>query len=63
MTLNAKMKMPSWFDLKSLDPNGAEDEEGIKAAAEGIRKIIQEEVYIFSNTKNKKKQRNLVIVL
>lgn len=38
------MRMPSWFDLKSLDPNAAEDEEGIKKSADNIRKLIQEEV-------------------
>jgi len=44
VTLNMGMRMPSWFDLKSLDPNAAEDEEGIKKSADNIRKMIQEEV-------------------
>jgi len=44
VTLNAGLRMPSWFDLKSLDPSGAEDEDGIKKAADIIRKIIQDEV-------------------
>lgn len=39
------MRMPSWFDLKSLDPNASEDEDGIKKAADGIRKLIQDEVH------------------
>ena len=44
VTLNGGMRMPSWFDLKGLDPNGPEDEEGIKKAAEGVKKMIQDEV-------------------
>ena len=44
MTLNAGLRMPSWFDLKSLDPNGPEDEQGIKTAAAKIESIIQAEV-------------------
>ena len=28
VTLNAGYRMPSWFDLKSLDIGGPEDEEG-----------------------------------
>lgn len=28
VTLNAGFRMPSWFDLKSLDVGGPEDEEG-----------------------------------
>jgi len=44
VTLNMGMRMPSWFDLKSLDPNAAEDEEGIKKSADNIRKMIQEEI-------------------
>lgn len=35
--------MPAWFDLLSLDPNGMEDENGIKTAAEGIHRLIAEE--------------------
>lgn len=34
VTLNAGYKMPSWFDLKTLDADGPEDEEGIKRASE-----------------------------
>lgn len=34
VTLNAGFRMPSWFDLKSLDADGPEDEEGIKKASE-----------------------------
>ncbi|XP_017789794.1 PREDICTED: LOW QUALITY PROTEIN: acyl-protein thioesterase 1 [Habropoda laboriosa] len=28
VTLNAGFRMPSWFDLRSLEPSGPEDEEG-----------------------------------
>lgn len=35
--------MTAWFDLCSLDPNAAEDESGIKSAAEGIHRLIEEE--------------------
>jgi len=44
VSLNGGMRMPSWFDLKSLDPSGEEDEDGIKKAADVIRKIIQDEI-------------------
>ena len=36
--------MPSWFDLKSLDPNGPEDEAGIAAAAAMVETLIAAEV-------------------
>ena len=36
--------MPSWFDLKTLNPNGPEDEAGIKAAAEYILSLIEAEM-------------------
>jgi len=45
VTLNFGMTMPSWFDIKSLDPNeAAEDEEGIKKSAEMVKKLIDDEV-------------------
>jgi len=44
VSLNMGMRMPSWFDLKSLDPNATEDQEGIKKSADTIRKIIQDEI-------------------
>lgn len=28
VTLNAGFRMPSWFDLKTLDESGPEDEQG-----------------------------------
>lgn len=44
VTLNGGFRMPSWFDIKSLSPSGSEDDVGIKTAAEGIKKIIDEEI-------------------
>ncbi|CAG0914461.1 unnamed protein product [Notodromas monacha] len=43
VTLNAGFRMPSWFDLKTLDPKGPEDEEGINRARATLRDIIAEE--------------------
>ncbi|XP_064486846.1 acyl-protein thioesterase 1-like [Ornithodoros turicata] len=43
VTLNGGMPMPAWFDLFSLNPNGAEDEAGIKSATECIHRLIHEE--------------------
>jgi len=44
VTLNSGFQMPSWFDLKSLNPNGPEDEAGVKAAAEYVNKLIEAEI-------------------
>ncbi|PRD19936.1 UNVERIFIED_CONTAM: Lypla2 [Trichonephila clavipes] len=51
VTLNAGYKMPSWFDLKTLDADGPEDEEGIKRASESVFQMIaaEEEKGIPSN--------------
>ncbi|XP_074032944.1 acyl-protein thioesterase 1 [Leptinotarsa decemlineata] len=43
VTLNAGFRMPSWFDLKSLDESGQEDEPGIKNAAKQIHSLIEKE--------------------
>nr|ABI52780.1 lysophospholipase [Argas monolakensis] len=43
VTLNGGMPMPAWFDLFSLNPNGPEDESGIKSATEAIHKLVIEE--------------------
>lgn len=43
VTLNFGMKCNSWFDLRSLDPNDAEDEEGIEAAKDKIHALIEEQ--------------------
>lgn len=44
VTLNAGFRMPSWFDLKTLDMAGPEDEQGIRAASENIHKMIHDEI-------------------
>ncbi|KAM9738438.1 acyl-protein thioesterase 2 [Menidia menidia] len=44
VTLNMNMTMPAWFDLMGLSPDAAEDESGIKKAAESIKAIIEHEV-------------------
>ncbi|KAJ0003471.1 hypothetical protein NQD34_008569 [Periophthalmus magnuspinnatus] len=43
VTLNMGALMPAWFDLKGLSPDSAEDEAGIKKAAENIKAIIEHE--------------------
>lgn len=43
VTLNMGNTMPAWFDLKGLNPQTAEDEAGIKKAAESIQAIIEHE--------------------
>ncbi|KAJ8943767.1 hypothetical protein NQ318_011979 [Aromia moschata] len=44
VTLNAGFRMPSWFDLKTLDESGPEDEQGIKTATKQIHTLIENEV-------------------
>lgn len=44
VTLNGGFPMPSWFDLRSLDMDGPEDEKGIKEASDKIKEIIQSEI-------------------
>lgn len=44
VTLNAGFEMPSWFDLKTLDVSGPEDEEGIRKATQNIHSMIDSEV-------------------
>jgi len=44
VTLNAGFRMPSWFDLKTLDASGPEDEEGIKQASKQIHLMIDNEI-------------------
>lgn len=43
VTLNNGFRMPSWFDLKSLEASGPEDEAGIKKAAESVHAMIEAE--------------------
>ncbi|KAK3091501.1 hypothetical protein FSP39_020287 [Pinctada imbricata] len=44
VTLNAGMKMPSWFDIIGLGPDGPEDEAGIKTASNILKTLIEDEV-------------------
>ncbi|XP_075224539.1 acyl-protein thioesterase 1 [Lycorma delicatula] len=44
VTLNNGIKMPSWFDLRSLDASGPEDEAGIKRATVTIHSLIENEI-------------------
>ncbi|KAL4236316.1 acyl-protein thioesterase [Mactra antiquata] len=43
VTLNGGFRMPSWFDIRSLHPDGPEDKEGIKAACEILKGLIDNE--------------------
>ncbi|XP_030766135.1 acyl-protein thioesterase 1 [Sitophilus oryzae] len=44
VTLNAGFRMPSWFDLKTLDESGPEDEEGIRNATVFVHNLINKEI-------------------
>lgn len=44
VSLNAGFEMPSWFDLKTLDISGPEDEDGIKKATTNIHGMIASEI-------------------
>ena len=44
VSLNSGFQMPSWFDLLSLDPDGREDEAGIKRAASLVDILVTEEL-------------------
>lgn len=44
VTLNAGFQMNSWFDLKTLDISGPEDEAGIKDATKLVHGIINSEI-------------------
>lgn len=48
VTLNAGFRMPSWFDLKTLDATGAEDDEGILKATDLVHGLIGDEVRVSS---------------
>lgn len=43
VTLNAGMRMPSWFDITSLNFQGPEDEEGLKKSSNQLKTLIAEE--------------------
>lgn len=44
VSLNQGFRMPSWFDLFTLDESGPEDESGIKEAAKLVHSIIDREI-------------------
>lgn len=44
VTMNQGFRMPSWFDLFTLEASGPEDENGIKAAAKLIHSMIDREI-------------------
>lgn len=44
VTLNAGFRMPSWFDLRSLDSNTPEDEDGICKAASMVHSLVGKEI-------------------
>jgi len=45
VTINNGFRMPSWFDIRSLDKNDDnQDEEGIKKASADIIKLINDEI-------------------
>ena len=44
VTINAHQKMPSWFDIISLDKSAAEDEAGILKSSDTLRELISEEI-------------------
>ncbi|XP_053606378.1 acyl-protein thioesterase 1 [Plodia interpunctella] len=44
VTLNAGFRMPSWFDLRTLDATAPEDEEGIVRATTLVHGLISDEI-------------------
>uniref|UniRef100_UPI00358F4113 acyl-protein thioesterase 1-like n=1 Tax=Myxine glutinosa TaxID=7769 RepID=UPI00358F4113 len=44
VTYNMKMTMPSWFDICDRNADLREDEAGIKASAENVKGMIEQEV-------------------
>jgi len=44
VTLNMGMQMPSWFDIKGLNINADEDEQGIKKAAAAVHSWLEDEI-------------------
>jgi len=44
VTLNGGFRMPSWFDIRSLSVDAAEDVDGIKTAAKNVHTWLDEEV-------------------
>jgi len=44
VTLNGGFQMPSWFDIRGLDPQTEEDGPGIERAAAALNSLVEEEV-------------------
>ncbi|XP_059149395.1 acyl-protein thioesterase 1-like isoform X2 [Physella acuta] len=44
VSLNAGMVMPSWFDIRGLDQNSPEDEQGIKDSSKELQQLIAKEI-------------------
>jgi len=45
VTINNQMRMPSWFDIRSLDKNNKnQDEAGVKASSASILQMIKSEI-------------------
>lgn len=44
VTLNAGFRMPSWFDLRTLDATAPEDDEGILRATGLVHGLISAEI-------------------
>ncbi|KAI6661110.1 hypothetical protein LOD99_13832 [Oopsacas minuta] len=44
VTINQNHKMPSWFDVISLDRSAPEDEVGVLESSDALREIINEEI-------------------
>lgn len=49
VTLNAGFRMPSWFDLRTLDATAPEDEEGILRATQLVHAMIADEIKVGSS--------------
>lgn len=44
ITLNMGMHMPGWYDIRGLDKDANEDEEGIRSTCADIARLVQREV-------------------
>lgn len=47
VTLNSGFRMPSWFDLKTLDESGPEDEQGIVFSYRFVNVVFINEFVVF----------------
>lgn len=44
VTLNGGFQMPSWFDIRGLDPKTEEDGPGIERAADSLKSLVEAEI-------------------